>query len=166
MKRRDFLAAGILGGTATLLSPEDFLVQKKFEKKHLILIEAVQGHMFPGGNTLPGAGDFRATRFLEETVMHATYDKDIRSLVIRGAEKLEQREKGGFLKYDEQKKETALRAFEQTTLGSNWLNRIMILSLEALLSDPIYGGNFQMLGWKALQTKGGEPRPATRYIEL
>ncbi|MEA3417808.1 MAG: gluconate 2-dehydrogenase subunit 3 family protein [Campylobacterota bacterium] len=166
MDRRVFLAAGFMSGVSTLLMSEESPAGKGLSEDNYFLIEAVQQHMFPGGNGAPSAKEFQATRFLEEAIVHPSYDRDIREFIFRGAEKLRQREKGLFLTYDKKEKEQALRAFEQTSLGSGWLDRIMILSLEGLLSDPIYGGNVRQSGWKALQTKGGEPRPSTRYIEL
>jgi len=75
-------------------------------------------------------------------------------------------EKGKFLNYNTGQKENALRAYEEDSTGEGWLDRIMILSLEGLLSDPIYGGNFGESGWRSLHTRGGDPRPKTRYIEL
>jgi len=130
------------------------------------VIAAVQEHMFPEGSAVPGAKTFRATSFLVETIMDRTYDKEIRQFVIEGAEELRRREKGQFLTYDTVEKEKALRAYEETEYGSGWLDRIILLSLEGLLSDPIYGGNFRESGWKSLQTRGGEPRPTVRYIAL
>lgn len=166
MKRRVFLAVSALSAVSTMLSSKEVPVKKNLSKDHYSLIEAVQLHMFPEGNDLPSATAFRATQFLQATIFHPSYDKDIRTFVIEGAEKLREREKGRFLHYSEKKKEEALRAYEETSYGDGWLDRIMVLSLEAFLSDPIYGGNFRQTGWNALQTRGGDPRPSTRYIAL
>jgi len=95
--------------------------------------------------------------------MHPLYDRDIRTFVVEGAEELQRREGQQFLTYGRARREKALRAYERTVYGSGWLDRIMLLSLEGLLSDPIYGGNLQESGWKALGSRGGEPRPVVRY---
>ena len=129
------------------------------------VIAAVQQHMFPEGSSIPSATAFHATQFTAETIMHPTYDKDIRKFVIEGAEELQSREKQQFLHYDPRQKEKALRAYEETGYGSGWLDRMMLLSLEGLLGDPIYGGNSKELGWKTLQTRGGDPRPTSRYAQ-
>jgi hypothetical protein len=149
-----------------MLISKEALVHKELSKDLYVLIEAVQMHMFPEESRLPGAKAFRATDFLQSTIFHPSYDRDLRKFVIEGAEKLQEREKGRFLDYNDKEKEQALRAFEETSYGDGWLDRIMLLSLEGLLSDPVYGGNFRESGWKALQTRGGEPRPTTRYIAL
>ena len=95
---------------------------------------------------------------------HKSYDKDIRAFVIEGAEELMSREKGTFVSMTEAEKEKALRAYEETGYGSNWLSRIMTLTMEGLFSDPIYGSNVHEAGWKALGAYGGLPRATKRYV--
>ena len=162
MNRRHFIGSCIVAGMPALFASER-KTEPDFPSDAYAVIEAVQQHMFPEGNLLPGAKRFHATPFLAETVMHPSYDKDIRVFVIEGAEELQTREKQKFLNYDEAQREKALRSYEETVYGSGWLDRILLLSLEGLLSDPLYGGNYGMSGWKALETRGGEPRPTVRY---
>ena len=162
MNRRRFLSACAISGASIAVASKPNTVPA-IPNDIYRTIDAVQQHMFPGNGSMPSAKDFKAADFLAGTVMHHTYDKDIREFVLEGAAELQNRENGNFLKYDEKKKETALREYEKTVYGSGWLDRIMLLSLEAMLSDPIYGGNFRESGWKSLGTKGGEPRPSVRY---
>jgi len=65
-----------------------------------------------------------------------------------------------------EEKEKALRAYEESSYGRNWLSRIMTLTMEGMFGDPIYGSNVKESGWKALHAFGGQPRPKSRYIEL
>jgi hypothetical protein len=123
-------------------------------------------HMFPGGGKLPSAKAMGTVTFLKETITHASYDRDIRRFVIEGAQELEHRTQGKFLTMDDAQKEAALRSYEETRYGSNWLARIMTLTMEAIFSDPIYGSNIGPEGWKAVGSFGGSPRPRERYIEL
>lgn len=167
MKRRDFL---ILGSMTLLTNSaeaqeHDTDTKKEFQSLYLT-IASVQAHLFPGGSILPSAKSMQMTKFLVDTVSHPTYDKDIRAFIIEGAKELEKREKGNFTKLQEKEREKALRAYEESEYGSSWLFRIMVLSMEALLSDPIYGSNLKEAGWKALETQGGFPRPKTKYIML
>jgi len=163
MLRRVFLSSSIAGGFAAWFFSDASAAPEKLDQGLYDIIEAVQLQMFPAGNLIPSAEKFHAAKFLEETILHPTYDKDLRQLVLSGAKQLQTQE-DNFLNYSQNKKEEVLRAFEKTPLGRKWLDQIMILSLEGLLSDPIYGGNVDQSGWNALQTKGGEPRPKTRYI--
>jgi gluconate 2-dehydrogenase gamma chain len=165
MNRRSFLSVCSIEGTSLLFASSkqntNILSNEQF-----LTIQTVQQHMFPDNNLIPSAKTFRATKFLIETISHHTFDRDIRKIVIDGATELQNRENNKFLTYNSHKIEKALRSYEESSYGSNWLNQIMILSLEALMSDPIYGGNYNQLGWDSLKTKGGTPRPKKRYIEL
>ncbi len=165
MNRRLFLTLfGASSSTLLLSSPHK--MKEYLPTDTLTLIYAVQQHMFPEGSTIPSAKSFNAIGFLNETVSHSSFDKDIRKFIIDGSEKLQKREKSRFLHYNSKEMEIALRSYEETSYGSGWLDRIVLLCLEGLLSDPIYGGNSEQSGWKALQTRGGEPRSTSRYIEL
>lgn len=167
MKRRFFLFLGSATFLSTVVKAEGY--KRKTEKQRKSAektIASVQQHLFPENSSLPSSRSMFMTRFLFDTILHASYDKDIRAFVIEGAEELEKREKGKFILLSAEKKERALRAYEATSYGSSWLSRIMVLSMEALFSDPVYGSNRQEAGWKALNTYGGFPRPKTKYIEL
>jgi hypothetical protein len=166
MKRRDFIALSALSGASCCLHAETIRTpQHAAFVRVRSLILAVQEHMFPPQGKLPSAKSMRTIHFAEETLFHPTYDRDIRTFVIEGAQELLQREPH-FLSYDTKAKESALRQYEQTTHGRNWLSRIMILTMEAIFSDPVYGSNIKEAGWRSVQSFGGEPRPQTRYIEL
>ena len=162
MNRRRFLSATILSSILPLYA-SDRMPKAVLPEGVYPLIAAVQRHMFPEDGIVPGAEEIHATRFLGETIMHPTYDKDIREFIIDGAKELQRREKNKFLVYTPRETEKALRSYEKTEYGSGWLDRIMLLSLEGMLSDPLYGGNHKESGWKALETKGGDPRPVKRY---
>jgi hypothetical protein len=162
MNRRGFVSLCAVNGAISILHSKD-KIDKSLPKDIYNTIQAVQEHFFPLNITLPSASEFGATKFLNSTIFHKSFDKDIKDFVISGAEEFMIQENGKFIEYDSNKKEIALRKFENTSLGANWLSRIMILSLEALLSDPIYGGNIKQSGWDFLQTTGGNPRPINRY---
>ena len=166
MKRRSFLILGSLLGLSSSIGAKEASSFEKEFKKLEPTFTAVQEHLFPEGSKLPSARSMHLTRFLLETMMHKSFDRDIKAFVLEGAEELEKRENGRFVSLSTNDKEKALRAFEETQYGRSWLSRMMTLSLEGLLSDPIYGSNVQEAGWKALSSYGGFPRPSSRYIEL
>jgi len=165
MKRRTFLVfISALGLSSYVQAKENSHFEKQFKTVEDI-ISAVQEHFFPEESKIPSAESMNLTRFLFHTVSHKSYDRDIRAFVIEGAKELQKREKT-FLFLSSQEKEISLRAYEETGYGSNWLSRIMILSMEGLFSDPIYGANIKEGGWKALNAYGGFPKPKTRYIDV
>ena len=166
MKRRNFLILGSLLGLSPYLEAQEITDFEKTFKSLKPTLEAVQEHLFPEGSKIPSARSMHLTEFLYETMSHHSFDRDIKAFVLDGAKELEKRENGRFSSMSKQEKEKALRAYEETAYGKSWLSRMMTLSLEGLLSDPIYGSNVKEAGWKAISSYGGFPRPSTRYIEL
>ena len=47
-----------------------------------------------------------------------------------------------------------------TTEGENWVSTLLFYICEALLTDPIYGGNPNGIGWAWLAHQPGFPRPS------
>lgn len=165
LKRREFIVSTILLGVSTTINAENVSpLEKSFlEVKDVIFM--VQAHMFPKGNTLPSAKETSVIEFVYETIMHPSYDKDIRDFVIEGAQELIEREKESFLTLSATEREKVLRSYEETNYGSAWLSRIMTLTMEGMFSDPIYGANKAELGWKSIGSYGGYPRAKGRYLE-
>ena len=166
MKRRNFLFLSSVLGISPYIQAKEISSFERSFKKVETTIAAVQEHMFPEGSLLPSARNMQTLQFLFDTVDHKSYDKDIRAFVIEGAEELMNREKGKFPSMTVAQKEKALRAYEETSYGSHWLSRIMTLTMEGMFADPVYGSNVKEAGWKALHTRGGLPRPETRYVAL
>lgn len=166
IKRRQFLILGSLLGLSPYIEAKALSAFERSFKPVEPTISAVQEHLFPEGSKIPSARSMHVTVFLFETVAHKSYDKDIRAFVIEGAVELDKRTKGRFISLSPSDKEKALRAYEETNYGSNWLSRIMTLTMEGLFCDPIYGSNVKEAGWKALNAYGGFPRPKTRYMDV
>jgi len=165
-QRRQFLIFSSLVGLSSYIKAKNKTTFQKDFEKIKFLISAVQEHMFPANSKLPSSKEMHTITFLYETIIHKSYDKDMRTFILKGAKKLNKRTKGKFLTMTISDKEQALRDFEKTKYGSSWLSSIMVLTIEGMLSDPIYGSNIQQVGWKALETLGGEPRPLKRYLDV
>ncbi len=56
-------------------------------------------------------------------------------------------------------REALLRRIEQSRAGGNWLSLLLTYLLEALLADPVYGGNPDAIGWRWLEHQPGFPTP-------
>lgn len=165
IRRRKFLILGSLLGLTPYLKAKGVT---KFERAfgHVApTIKAVQEHMFPPKSKLPSAKAMHSSQFLFDTMMHTSFDKDIKVFVLEGAEEFIKREKKAFITMTVTEKENALRAYEETRYGRFWLSRIMTLTMEGLFCDPIYGSNIDKAGWESLGQKGGFPRPKTKYLE-
>jgi len=164
MKRRNFLLLSSMLTLPSYLQASSLSSFEKEFKKVEPTLSAVQEHMFPQNSKLPSASSMKMTQFLFKTMRHQSYDKDIRAFVLEGAKELNRRTKNQFFKMTSQDKEKALREYEKSNYGSNWLSRILTLSMEAIFCDPIYGSNINQEGWKALGATGGFPRPNIPYL--
>ena len=56
--------------------------------------------------------------------------------------------------------EIALRELEKTGAGRSWITELLHYLFEALLTDPVYGGNPGGIGWKWLDHTPGFRRPS------
>ena len=126
-------------------------------------LAAVQEHIFPACPDSPGAGDINATEYLRTVLSGKDIDSEMRTFIYRGVDWLERftREKHGasFEEMSESGRESVLRGFATDIIGEIWLSTILIYIFEALLCDPVYGGNPNQTGWEWLEHKPGFPRP-------
>lgn len=135
-------------------------------------IVAVQEHLFPSEKNSPGASDVNAKAFFYAVLSDANRDDEDRKLVKEGLITLQdicwKKYKQTFIELKHGLREEALRAFEKTANGTAWLMTVLGYIFEALLTDPVYGGNPDGIGWKWLDHQPGFPRPTIdkRYYLL
>ena len=126
-------------------------------------LAAVLEHLFPAATNTPGASDIQAIAYLHSTIENPAADGEDRTFLVNGVGWLNDlaREETGqpFVVLDEAQKEVLLRKIEQSRAGRNWLSRLLTYLLEALLADPVYGGNPDGIGWQWLEHQPGYPRP-------
>jgi len=159
--RRVFIASTIVAGTALMLLPQGAKTPINIEP--FKVIEAVQEVLFPKGLQAPAASEFGATNYLLTVSTNASFWAEDLTFLHYGA-KLLMKAVPSFLTMHPQDKDEALRDFvNNSTKGKNWVSLLLYYTLEALLSDPIYGGNKNELGWKWLQHHAGQPRPKTKF---
>ena len=164
MKRRVFIFSSIsVVGTALDILPD--LKNSNIKMKNWLIIQQVQNILFPKNNNALGADEFGATNYLILVSKHSSFNKDDLKFLIRGSEELINREKK-FLSLKFQDQEKVIKSFSKTRFGENWLSLLLFYTIEALVSDPIYGGNKSESGWKWLGHNAGKPRPKLKYVEL
>jgi len=135
-----------------------------FSEKQKQMLSAVQDHLFPKGADSPGAKDINALPFLQFVIAQADFDADSRNFIVNGTQSLEEasmeRFDLSFTELDFTRKERLLRYLaDHTRWGKNWLSLLLYYIFEALLSDPVYGGNPNEVGWQWLEHQAGFPRP-------
>jgi len=122
---------------------------------------AVQEHLFPHLPDSPGAVDINALAYLEQAITAPGIDPDTRNVMDACRERFD-------ILFDEasfEQREPLLRYLaDETRWGRAWLSLLMYYILEALLSDPVYGGNPDEIGWRWLDHQPGFPRPPADRI--
>ncbi len=176
LKRRTFLAGMGTAAVAALLpfsgctsEPEPSKKLFRFSSEQFKTIRAVQEHLFPHEAQAPGAIDVHATEYLQMTLGQPGFDPEIRDFILSGVQQfqtyLEESSLPAFDKLAESRRDEVLLKIQHLNWGENWLSLLLTYIFEALLSDPVYGGNPDEIGWKWLEHIPGLPRPteATRY---
>jgi len=126
-------------------------------------IAAVQQHLFPSTQDSPGASELQAIVYLRNSIENPAADGEDKDFIFSGVGWLNdlsrERYQRSFTAFDEAERETVLRQIEQSKAGRNWLSLLLTYLLEALLADPVYGGNPGGIGWKWLEHQPGYPTP-------
>lgn len=172
--RRTFLLGGGAAlATAAALAGLPYALRKDltretsfvlFSKQQRHALRAVQQHLFPSEADSPGAADINATAYLETAITAPGIDPDTRNTIVNGIGRLQDasRERFDVLfnSLDYEQREQLLRYLaDETRWGRAWLSLLLYYLFEALLSDPVYGGNPGEIGWRWLQHQPGFPRP-------
>lgn len=171
VSRRTFLAR-MAGVSVAALFPLTAAgaIQGNEETQEIILtapqrevLDAVQVHLFPSEPGSPGAREINALTYLEGVLRDAEIDREERQFIRNGVGWLEDLVKDSpgktFSGLNATQREKMLRKIEQSRAGENWLATLLLYLFEALLSDPVYGGNPNGIGWQWLEHQPGFPRP-------
>lgn len=171
INRRSFLlATGVFAGSITFGSLLSYYYKSSrksppFNKSQDIILQEVQEHLFPHSDDSPGATDVNALHYLHFVLTDPDIDEDNKNILISGVDWLEEACQTNFgksfLNLLSDEKDKVFRIIEKSNWGYRWLSLNLIYIFEALLSDPIYGGNTNEIGWKWLDHAPGLPRPTT-----
>lgn len=157
LQRRTFLLISIFSGYSLA-----------FAKKHTSELEAIKTtleHMFPQTDKYHGAKSFNGFGYLQNVSKDKSFDKSDMEFLLYGAKKLLKYDRN-FVKVSTSRKEKLLRKFEKTNTGANWLSLLIYYGLEGMLSDPIYGGNKNMNGWKNIKHTPPVPMAKVKYARV
>lgn len=176
MDRRQFLIGiSALGFT---LTPISAFLSKASPVKETNLSQQVSSfralfeHLLPSEQEAPGAHEINAIGYLQWVLKDPKVNNAYRLFLLAGIQNLDEvsfkQTRKHFIELSHDAREKVLRALETTTEGYRWLKEILEFLMEALLGDPIYGGNTGEAGWKWLQHVPGFPRPLPnkRYFLL
>ncbi len=132
----------------------------------------VQEHLFPSEPQAPGAREVNALSYLHFVMSWKGIDPAEPRILRSGLDGLRdiaaQTESGTFEALDLPGREQALLTLEAGEGGTEWILLVLDYIFEALLADPVYGGNPDGIGWRWLEIEPGHRRPGPdqRYFVL
>ena len=183
LTRRQFLVRSTRTLTAFTLSPALVSLaacseQPAHDQQTLVQQEpwrtfaVVQQQLFPDDGNGPSAMDLNAALYLKFVLEAEDTDQDDRAFIDKGIDWLND------LAQDTLNQVFAACSYAQQTelvseiaksrAGERWLAFLLTYIFEALLTDPVYGGNPNGIGWQWLQHQPGFPHPPKEkiYTEL
>lgn len=183
LARRSFVVDSLKAAGALSLTPAWFLLSgcsdnRAQDQTSLSQIEpwytfaATQQQLFPDDGDGPDAKAINATVYLKFVLEAPDTDPVDRKFLLEGVDWLNRlaiaRYTGVFANCEPAERESLLREITRSETGERWLSYLLVYIFEALLSDPVYGGNPNGIGWQWLQHIPGFPRPPLnkRYIDL
>lgn len=132
-------------------------------EQHQIL-DAVQMQLFPDDGDGPSARDLNAVAYLEWAMTDpGNIDDDDPSFIAKGIGWLDdlakQTQGESFVKLTLLQQDRVLKQVAGSSQGESWLSLLMYYLSEALMLDPVYGGNPNGIAWQWLQHQAGFPAP-------
>ena len=162
MKRREFIVATSILSASTVLNSKEI---KNDDTLSWLVIDNVFDILFPKTKTMPSAKEFKATSYLQINSKHKSFDEDDIDYILQGA--LDFNDSfPNFLKSTQKQKENIIEKTNSSEYGQGWLTKLVYYGMEAMLSDPIYGGNKDEQGWKSLNHQTGRPQPKQKYAKV
>jgi len=170
--RRDFLKAASIAPAALYLSgcdkpastsastPEQLALLNKAPWN---TFSAVQNHLFPKDDESPSAADINATGYLKSVLELPGIDEADKKFIRDGVNWANDLSRkmfaANFHQLNTDKKELVLIQISKSSAGESWLSLLLLYIFEALISDPVYGGNTDKIGWQWLEHTPGFPLP-------
>ena len=126
-------------------------------------IAQVQEVLFPAAEDIPGAADIGAAIYLHGAIENPNADGEDKDFIYRGVGWLDgltqEHHKKSFVQLTDVQQQEIIEVIVKSSAGRNWVSKLLTYTLEALLTDPVYGGNKNGIGWKWLQHQPGYPTP-------
>jgi len=173
ISRREFITRMSLLGSLAMSYPPSALAELRQSKKTTVekwqqqpewqTLAQVQEILFPPGDDIPGASDIGATIYLYRAIENPGADGEDKDFIFRGIGWLDgltqERHKKTFVQLSETQQQATIEVIVKSKAGQNWIATLLTYTLEALLMDPVYGGNPDGIGWKWLAHQPGFPTP-------
>ena len=160
MKRRNFIKFTTI---SAILFSTNISIAKNIPNKTLLVLDEVLNIIFPKTSTMPSAKEFKALEYLIKNISHKTFDNEDKTLILDGTKDFI----GSFPEFltldEKEKKELIFEIIKNSAYAKSWVSKITYYGIEAMFSDPIYGGNFNQIAWNSVNHAVGIPRPLKTY---
>lgn len=124
--------------------------------------------LFPSSSFIPNVKFINANFYLDKIFQHSRISSEDKEFIRDGVKWLNEeavsKYKKKYVNLSSKQRQKVLQDVANTDWGESWLKNIMMYMMEAMLGDPIYGGNIGERGWKWLNHKTGKPRPKKAYL--
>ncbi len=168
--RRTFLRGALIAGALTQITVFTSCSKQLREANDILTAEQstilydVLNIFFPDDGNGPSIEDINAFGYimwvLQDTLNRKTSENEY---IIEGIdwanETAEEIYFMPFVELDQEQKEALVGKFTELNWGKNWSSVLITLICEAVVLDPIYGGNTNEVGWEWLNHTPGFPRP-------
>lgn len=160
MKRREFIKFTAIG-IITLNSSTVFA--KVLTKESLVVLDEVFEVLFPKTSQMPSSKEFGALNFLVKNIAHKSFDNSDKTFIIQGLKDFTS-SFPSFMHLNKNEKKVLIEEISNTNeYAQSWLSKLIYYGIEAMLGDPMYGGNKKQIGWNSVKHKAGYPRPKLKY---
>ena len=160
MKRRNFIKFTTI---SAVLFSTNISIAKNITSNSLIVLDEVLNVIFPKTKNMPSAKEFKAIEYLVKNISHKTFDDEDKTLITDGTKDFI----NSFPKFlsltQEDKKKLIFEIIKDSQYAKSWISKLTYYGIEAMFSDPIYGGNFNQIAWKSVNHSAGIPRPKKNY---
>lgn len=156
----------------TSVAEDPVTSSEKALKDPWLSLDAVQNHLFPVSESGLSAKQLKALNYLQRKFERPLADLEEQQFLFQGVGWLNDLSisdyRRRFVALNLAEKEALLQRIVKSRAGENWLSLIIDNLIEALVTDPVYGGNPGGAGWKSVGQIPGFPRPQAqdRYYEL
>lgn len=159
-KRRNFLKAGFFCSAIVLTNGCNILGVQRLSDT----IKVVQDDLFPKAKEL----QINTSKYMNIIFKHSRINEEDKEFMRNGIKWLNEESiemfQVPYIKVAQSKRQEVLKSIAAYRWGENWIDSMMRYIFEAMLGDPIYGGNNAEAGWKWLCFEGGNPHPKELYL--
>ena len=160
MKRREFIKFTTIN---TILFTTNISVAKNITSNTLIVLDEVLNIIFPKTKNMPSAKEFKALEYLIKNISEKTFNNEDKTLIINGTKDFISSFPEFFTLTKEERKNLILKIIKNSQYAKSWVSKLTYYGIEAMFSDPIYGGNFNQIAWKSVNHTAGIPRPLKTF---